>query len=284
MGNKSFDYINKQKEKYEKIIAEKDQKINELEAKALKLETQYNEIRQELYDVGSGKGTIHKLEKQITSQKRENKTLENKIKELDGSKLISYFSEERQELIRKIKALSFNNSIFNNLAFKFKDGLENVIEIAYRIRTNSVGDMDYFTFVFRDDIVGLFEKMLKVVINEEGNSATYFLVKIISKEYKIPKQYLTKIPNLNNEQVIRNTLSLINIQTTGYHGSGINQKSLKYDKDTEEMVKPDRFLRLSNEDQLTAIFTLLEFMYFVFTNKDSESNLLCIAQNWFKTI
>jgi len=284
MGNKSFDFLNKQKEKYEKIIIDKDKEIKELKEKVDKLQSQYDKIRQELYDSGNGKGAVHKLEREISDQKRENKTLENKLKNLDGSKLIATFTPERQELIKRIKALNFNNSIFNNLAFKFKDGLDNVIEIAYRIKTKQIGDMDYFTFVFRDDIVGLFEKMLGVVLKGSAPSASNYLVGIIDGRFIIPKQYIDKIPALKDKKILQNTLYLINIQTTGYHGSKIKNKSLKYDRENEEMVKPDAFLNLSSEDQLNAIFTLLEFMYFVFTNKDSESNLLCVAQSWFKTI
>ena len=164
--------------------------------------------------------------------------------------------------------------MFNSLAVRFINGLDNVIEIAALIKQNKAEDMDFFTYVFRDNIVGLLEKMLKAVLNKSCDSASKYLVNLVNGNYTFPKEYLNRMPNLKNKEVLRNILYLINLQTEGYHGTQNNLKHVIIDKETNEKRKTDRFLNLSNEDQLNAIFTLLEFMYDVFTNKDSEFNLI----------
>lgn len=283
MGN-SYDKLNKEKEKHAKEIESRDAKIVELQTKVTKLEAEVKDLRKRLYDAGEGKGEKARLESIITTQKREKKTLENKLKDLDGSKLISSFNAERQDLIKKIKNLKFKNSIFNSLAYKFKDGLDNVIEIAYRIKNNYVDDMDYFTFVFRDDIVGLLEKMLKLLLGKSELSASKYLVKIRDGAYQLPKLYYDHVPNLKKKEVVNNILDLINLESTGYHGSNMKVNHLVTNKETKEKEHPNKFLNLDNEAQLTAIFTLLEFMYDVFSNKDHETNLMALSASWFKTI
>lgn len=280
-----YDQIVKTKEKYNKTINEKEKEIEELKKRISTLEKSNNELRKKLYDAGEGKGEVSRLKKIIHTHKRENETLNNIIKNLDGSKLISSFSPERQALIKKIKKLEFeNNSIFNKLAIKFKDGLDNVIEIAYRIKANQINDMDYYTFVFRDDIVGLLEKMLRTILKKQEDSASKFLVKMFEGTYKLPNKYYIKNPKLKDKVVINNILYLINLESTGYHGSKSKYKKVNYNQNTNELDKPDKFLNLDNESQLIAIFTLLEFMYDVFTNEDYEQNLLLISASWFKTI
>lgn len=281
----SYDKINQLKTKYEAQLSDKDKEIADLNKKLDTLQGKYDTLRKEMYEAGQGKGKVNQLKNEIVAKERDNRTLQNKLRELDGSKLISQFSLERQELISKIKKLSFpNNSIFNSLAIKFKDGLDNVIQLAYLIKTKKDKDMDYFTFVFRDDIVGLLEKMLRVVIGKKEDSASKYLVKLMNREYMLPNQYYVDNPSFKKKTVIENVLKLINLESTGYHGTNKTRRSLQVDSDTKELVKPDAFLNLNNEDQLEAIFTLLEFMYYVFTNKDHETNLLNISHYWFKTI
>lgn len=279
-----YDLINKQKVKYEAKIQEKDAEILNLNKKLEELQNKHDALRKEMYEAGLGKGKINELKGYLVAAERDNRTLKNQLEELNDSKIIKTFSSDRQELIQRITKLKLNNSIFDSLAYKFKDGLSNVIQLAYRIKNKIGTDMDYFTFVFRDDIVGLLEKMLRVVLNAKEESATRYLVKIRDSIYSFPKQYSASIPALKNKNVIDNILKLINLETTGYHGKEIGQKKLFTDKETGQLIKPDPFLNLSNEEQLDAIFTLLEFMYFVFTNKDYETNLLSISQYWFKTI
>lgn len=174
--------------------------------------------------------------------------------------------------------------MFNSLALRFINGLDNVIEIAALIKSGTAEDMDFFTYVFRDNIVGLLEKMLKVVLNKSCDSASKYLVNLCNGNYTFPKDYLARIPNLKNIVILNNILYLINLQTEGYHGTQTNLKHVIIDKETQEKRKTDRFLNLSNSDQLDAIFTLLEFMYDVFSNKDHEINLLSIGSNWYKTM
>jgi len=280
----NYDQINKLKEKHKKEIEARDAEIEKLKQLADKLQSERDKYRQDLYDLGAGKGHINSLKKQLVDKDRKNKTLENKLKDIDGSKLIATFSEDRQALIKKIKSLKFNNSIFNSLATKFIDGLDNVIKIAYRIKNGYVDDMDYFTFVFRDDIVGLLEKMFRALINKSEPSASKYLVKLRDKVYQLPKEYYDRIPNLKKMDVIDNILGLINLESTGYHGSNMKVNHLVTNKETNEKENPHKFLNLDIDSQLTAIFTLLEFMYDVFTNKDSEIILYSISSSWFKTI
>lgn len=283
MGN-SYDQINKLKAKYSIELEAKDKEIRELKEKLSNLEIKYKDAKKQLYDAGEGKGERHRLEKEIVAHKRDKATLQNQIKELSGEKLISTFIPERQELIRKIRKLQFNVKLFNYLAKRFNDGLDNVIEVAALIKNNTVEDMDYFTFVFRDNIVGLLEKMLKVVLDKSEDSASKYLVKLSNGVYQFPKDYYLRIPELKNKEKLTNILYLINLQTTGYHGTQTYLKHNIKDKETNIERKPDRFLNLSNEDQLDAIFTLLELMYDVFTNKDYEQNLMIIATSWYKTL
>ncbi len=281
----NYDQINKIKEKYKKEIDSLQSEISSLKEKLTKLEDENNKLRKDLYDVGEGKGAVNRLKKEMHAKDVEYATLKNKMHDIDGSKLINTFSNERKELINKIKALKFeNNSIFNSLVFKFKDGLDNVIEIAYRIKHGFVDDMDYFTFVFRDDIVGLLEKMLGAVLNKSESSAAKYLVKLRDDKYSFPKQYYVRIPKLKDKNVINNILYLTNLQTTAYHGTQDNLKHLVRNHETNEKELPDKFLNLNSDAQLEAIFTLLEFMYDVFTNSDHEVNLISVSQNWFKTI
>lgn len=281
----SYDQINKIKNKYESIIKEKDEKILDLENKLSKAENKNDELRKKLYDAGEGKGEQNRLKRQLVAQERENKTLQNQLSDLSGEKIIKTFSEERQELIRKIKRLNFSNySMFNSLALRFINGLDNVLEIAYLIKKNSAEDMDFFTYVFRDNIVGLLEKMLKVVLGKNEDSASKYLVKLSNGSYLFPKDYYVRMPRLKNNEIINNILALINLQTTGYHGTQLKNKHLVKDRETQEIRKMDKFLNLTNEAQLDAIFTLLEFMYDVFTNKDHESNLMVICTSWFTTM
>ena len=283
MGS-SYDQINKLKDKYNKEIAIKDEKIASLTSELKKSEEKNAELRKKLYDAGEGKGEQHRLKNIINAQERENKTLQNKLKDLSGESLISSFIPKRQELIRNIKKLKFNNSMYNSLALRFINGLDNVIEIAALIKQNKAEDMDFFTYVFRDNIVGLLEKMFKAVLSKPADSASKYLVNLVNGNYIFPKDYLVRIPNLKNKVVLTNMLYLINLQTEGYHGTQSNLKHVIIDKETNEKRKTDRFLNLSNEDQLNAIFTLLEFMYDVFTNKDHEINLLNICASWYKTL
>lgn len=282
--NNSYNQINKVKEKYNEQLKAKDEEISSLKDKLQKSEEKVNELRKKLYDAGEGKGEQHRLKKIITSQERENKTLQNRISDLSGEKLISTFSKDRQELIYKIKKLNFDVSIYNSLALRFINGLENVIEIAALIKNNSADDMDFFTFVFRDNIVGLLEKMLKVVLAKSEDSASKYLAKLSSGVYSFPKDYYDRIPELKNKTVLTNILYLINLQTTGYHGTKTCYKHISINKETKQVIKMDQFLNLSNNDQLNAIFTLLKFMYDVFTNSKYEENLMVIATSWYKTI
>lgn len=281
----SYDRINQLKAKYEAQLKEKEEKIAELQKKNEELEDKNRTLRQEMHNAGLGKSKVHQLKSELVAKEREYKTVKNKLRELDGSKLISTFSSERQELIAKIRKLKFdNNNIFNALAFKFKDGLDNIIQLAYRIENKMDNDMDYFTFVFRDDIVGLLEKMLRVVLKTSEDSASKYLVKINNGDLSFPKEYYSSIPSLKDKKTIENVLKLINLESSGYHGTKSSRRKLQKDHETDELVMPDAFLNLTNEEQLEAIFTLLKFMYFVFTNKDNEVNLLSISQYWFTTI
>ena len=219
------------------------------------------------------------------AKERENKSLSNQIAELNGSKLIKKFSPERQQLIKRIKDLKFDNfPMFNSLAYRFKNGLDDVIEIAALIKQGGANDMDFFTYVFRDNIVGLLEKMLKVILNKTEDSAAKYLVKLANGVYQFPKDYYVRIPELKNKNVLTNILYLVNLQTTGYHGTQAKLKHVYIDNETQEIKKTDRFLNLSSDEQLTAIFTLLQFMYDVFTNKERESNLMVIGASWYKTL
>lgn len=280
---KIYNQINKVKDKYQNEIDTLNKQILELKNKIADLEKKNQDLREERYKAGEGKGERNRLENIIVSQEREKKTLQNKLRDLDGSKLISSFSPERQELIRRIRSLSFNNHIYNSLLLKFKDGLNNVIEIAYRIKNKQIVDIDYYTFVFRDDIVGLLEKMLRVLTNKNERSATEYIVKLRNNEIALPNKYYKRIPNLKDKDVMTNVLYLINLQSAGYHGTHIKYERMMFDKETDGFSKPERFLELDINSQLTAIFTLLEFMYEVFSNEDREDNLLFISNNWFLT-
>lgn len=281
----TYDQINKIKEKYEKLLSEANEKINELTAKLDEANLKVDELRKKLYDAGQGKGEVNKIKGELNKAIRDKRTVENKLKEVDGSKLINQFSPERQELINRINNLHFENKIYDSFAVKFKNGLKDVIELAYRIKVNYVNDMDYYTFVFRDNIVSLFEKMLHLVTGKKKeNSATKFLQKIFSGDYEIEKDYTKNIPELKNPKVLSNMISLLNVQSTAYHGSNSTNKNTLYTNENAEQVKSNKFLLLDSADQLTAIFTLLKFMYHFFTCADAEMNLITLSSCWFKTI
>lgn len=281
----TYDQINKIKEKYEKLLSEANERINELTAKLDEANLKVDELRKKLYDAGQGKGEVNKIKGELNKAIRDKRTVENKLKEVDGSKLINQFSPERQELINRINNLHFENKIYDSFAVKFKNGLKDVIELAYRIKVNYVNDMDYYTFVFRDNIVSLFEKMLHLVTGKKKeNSATKFLQKISSGDYEIEKDYTKNIPELKNPKVLSNMISLLNVQSTAYHGSNSTNKTTLYTNENAEQVKSNKFLLLDSADQLTAIFTLLKFMYHFFTCDDVEMNLITLSACWFKTI
>lgn len=280
----SYDQQNKLKAKYEAILKQKDEEIESLKIKNKELEDKYNALRKEMHDAGLGKGKVNQLKSELVAKERERKTAENKIKELDDSKYISVFSSERQELIGRIKKLSFNIDKHNCLAVKFKDGLKNVIKLAYLIETKKIKDMNYFTYVFRDDIVGLFEKMLREVLNAKEESASKYLVKINNGLLSFPKDYYINLPKLKDKNVMVNILKLINLESSGYHGTKQNRRKLQKNIENDELVNPEAFLNISNEEQLEAIFTMLEIMYYVFTNKNNEVVLSSISQYWYTGI
>lgn len=281
----SYDQINRIKEKYEKLLSEANGKINELNAKLDEANLKVDEYRKKLYDAGQGKGEVNKIKGELNKAIRDKKTVENKLKEVDGSKMINQFSPERRELINRINNLHFENKIYDSFAVKFKNGLKDVIELAYRIKNNYVNDMDYYTFVFRDNIVSLFEKMLHLTTGKKKeNSATRFLQKIVSGSYSFDKEYTKEIPELKDTNILSNIMNLLNLQTTAYHGSNSTNKTTLYTNETTEQVKSGKFLLLKSDEQLLAIFTLLKFMYYFFTCKEWEMNLITLSACWFKTI
>lgn len=280
----TYDKVNKIKEKYEKDLKHRDLQIEILTNKLNEAEEEVKKLRKQLYDAGEGKGEQNRLKKIINNQEREKKTLQNQLYDLSGEKLINTFSPERQNLIRNIKALEFPYSMFNSLALRFINGLDNVIEIAARIQKGYAEDMDFFTYVFRDNIVSLLEKMLKEILNKSEESASKYLVKLANGNYRFPKDYYKRIPELKNKETLNHILYLINLQTTGYHGTKTKYKHVVVNKDTNEVTKTDKFLNLTKEQQLNAIFTLLEFMYDVFSNNDHESNLFAISKSWYTTM
>lgn len=280
----TYDKFNKIKEKYENDLKQKNLQIDSLTTKLKESEEEVKKLRKQLYDAGEGKGEQNRLKKIINSQERENKTLQNQLLDLSGEKLIKTFSSERQNLIRSIKALNFPYSMFNSLALRFINGLDNVIEIAALIQKGYAEDMDFFTYVFRDNIVSLLEKMLKEILNKPEDSASKYLVKLAGGTYKFPKEYYKRIPELKDKERLTHILYLINLQTTGYHGTKTKYKRVVVDKDTNEVRKTDKFLNLEKDQQLDAIFTLLEFMYDVFSNNDHESNLMAISKSWYTTM
>ena len=280
----TYDQINKVKEKYEKQLNDANAKIDDLTTKLAKANQEIDDYRRKLYEVGEGKGEVNKAKKEIHGMKVEMKTMENKLKEIDGSKMISQFSPKRKELIEKINNLKFENKIFNSFAVKFQSGLKDVIQIAYRIKIGSADDMDFYTFVFRDNIVGLFDKMLHIVTGGKADSATKHIKSIIAKNYSFPKEYLTAIPALKDIDVLGNIIHLLNCQTISYHGSSSTIRNMVYNSETNDYEKSNKFLTLDTEKQLEAIFTLLEFMYYFFSSVDSEINLINLSSCWFKTI
>lgn len=280
----AYDKINKIKEKYENDLKKKDLQIEVLTNKVNEAEEEIKKLRKQLYDAGEGKGEQNRLKKIINNQERENKTLQNQLLDLSGEKLIKTFSPERQTLIRNIKSLNFPYSMFNSLALRFINGLDNVIEIAALIQKGYAEDMDFFTYVFRDNIVSLLEKMLKEILSKPEDSASKYLVKLANGTYQFPKDYYKRIPELKDKERLTHILYLINLQTTGYHGTKTKYKHVVIDKDTNEVKKTDKFLNLTKEQQLDSIFTLLEFMYDVFSNNDHERNLMAIAKSWYTTM
>lgn len=280
----NYDKNNKIKEKYESLLKEKEVQINALQAKVDKLSNSNDELRKKLYDAGQGKGEVNKYKKEVTAARRDLATAENKLKEVDGSKLISQFSQERQNLVKNINNIHFDNKIYDALATKFKSGLREVIEIAYRIKMNYADDMDFYAFSFRDNIVGLFEKMLHLVTGEKSNSASSYMRGIISKKYSFEKNYTKAIPLLTDDETLTNILYLLELQTDAYHGNNQNAINTLHKSGGSENKKSVRFFNLDNEKQLNAIFTLLEFMYLFFSCEDWEDNLLHLSSCWFKTI
>lgn len=280
----SYDQQNKIREKYKAQVESLSKENETLKEKLSSSEEEIKELRKKLYDAGEGKGEVNRLKKEKHKIEVDYKTLQNQYDLLSGEKLIKTFKPERQQLIKNIKNLHFNVSIYNYLALRFQNGLDNVIELAALIKEKTAKDMDFYTFVFRDNIVGLLEKMLRVVLAQKEESATKYLVKLINGVYKFPKDYYQRIPELKKKECLVNILALINLQTTGYHGTKMSLKHIIINKNTNEVLKTDRFLNLSSHDQLDAIFTLLKLMYDIFTNKENEQNLMVIATSWYKTI
>ncbi len=281
---KEYDKVNKIKEEKNKEIARLNEEINALKEKNEKLEAKNKELRQKLHDAGEGKSEVSRLKNQLTEKERNERTLQHRLDEAEGKHILSIFTKERQELILKIRKLHYSNSIFNSLAYKFQDGTENVIQIAYKIKNNSVGDMDFYTFVFRDDIVGLLEKILRILTKSIKTSASYYLLDLRDNKCKLPNKYYKAVPKLQNTKVIGDILSLINIESKAYHGSTVKEKRVIYDEEDDSTKKYYDFLNVNRTDQLTAIFTLLEFIYYFFTCDDHEQNLINLSSYWFKTI
>lgn len=280
---KDYDRINKIKEEKNKEIQALKDQITTLEEKLKKAEEKNQELRQKLYDAKEGKGESNRLKRIIVEKERNEKTLQNKLDKSEGKHILSTFSKENQELILKIRKLEYSTSMFNSLAYKFKDGTENVIQIAYRIKLNSADDMDFYTYAFRDDIVGLLEKILRILTQVKKSSASNYLVDLVEGKLKLPNEYLKAVPTLNDKTVLENILSLTNIQSTAYHGSRMKEKRVFINEDGSKRKYSD-FLNVSKEEQLKAIFTLLRFIYYFFTSKNYEQNLINLSSYWYKTL
>lgn len=280
---KDYDRINKIKEEKNKEIQALKDQITTLEEKLKKAEEKNQELRQKLYDAKEGKGESNRLKRIIVEKERNEKTLQNKLDKSEGKHILSTFSKENQELILKIRKLEYSTSMFNSLAYKFKDGTENVIQIAYRIKLNSADDMDFYTYAFRDDIVGLLEKILRILTQVKKSSASNYLVDLVEGKLKLPNEYLKAVPTLGDKTVLENILSLTNIQSTAYHGSRMKEKRVFINEDGSKRKYSD-FLNVSKEEQLKAIFTLLRFIYYFFTSKNYEQNLINLSSYWYKTL
>lgn len=280
---KDYDKINKIKEEKNKEIEALKKEIEDLKGKLEKSEEKNDELRKKLFDAKEGKGENSRLKKIITEKERNEKTLQNKLDKSEGKHILSTFSKENQELILKIRKLEYNNSIFNSLAYKFKDGTENVIQIAYRIKLKSADDMDFYTYAFRDDIVGLLEKILRILTQVKKSSASNYLVDLVDGKLKLPAEYIKAVPALQEKNVLNNILSLTNIQSVAYHGSRIKEKRVFVNEDGTKRKYSD-FLNVSSDEQLKAIFTLLKFIYYFYTSKNYESNLLNLSSYWYKTL
>ncbi len=282
---KSYDKTNKIQNKLNDVIKQKDDEILKLQNENDKLKTKVDELRKEKFDAGQGKGEVNHLKSVITDLQRDIATLKNKVKKLEGNETLSHFSVEQKRLIKNIRSLSYPKwPDIDALAIKFQLGLDNVIQVAYKIKINSISDRDYYTYLFRDDIVALLEKVLRVLTSTCEASASYYLLNLMSGKIKLPAKFYKKVPLMGDKKVLEHILWLVNLESKGYHGSKEKEKRVLVDEETNERKKYINFFNLSSEEKLTTIFTMLEFIYSVFVDDDKETYLQSVSSCWYKTL
>lgn len=282
---KSYDKTNKIQNKLNEVIQQKDDEIAKLTKENEKLKLKNDELRKEKFDAGLGKGEINRLKSVINDLQRDIATLKNKVKKLEGNEILAHFSNEQKRLIKNIRNLSYPKwPDIDALATKFQLGLDNVIQVAYKIKLNSISDRDYYTYLFRDDIVALLEKILSVLTNTIDSSASFYLLNLINGKVKLPPRFYKAVPLMEDKKVLEHILWLVNLESKGYHGSKEKDKRIFVDEETNEKKKYINFFNLSNEEKLTTIFTMLEFIYAVFVDKDQETYLQAVSSCWYKTL
>ncbi len=282
---KSYDKTNKIQNKLNEVIQQKDDEIAKLTKENEKLKLKNDELRKEKFDAGLGKGEINRLKSVINDLQRDIATLKNKVKKLEGNEILAHFSNEQKRLIKNIRNLSYPKwPDIDALATKFQLGLDNVIQVAYKIKLNSISDRDYYTYLFRDDIVALLEKILSVLTNTIDSSASFYLLNLINGKVKLPARFYKAVPLMEDKKVLEHILWLVNLESKGYHGSKEKDKRIFVDEETNEKKKYINFFNLSNEEKLTTIFTMLEFIYAVFVDKDQETYLQAVSSCWYKTL
>ena len=282
---KSYDKTNKIQTKLNEVIQQKDDEIAKLTKENEKLKAKVDELRKEKFDAGLGKGEVNHLKSIITDLQRDIATLNNKVKKLEGNEVLAHFTNEQKRLIKNIRSLSYPKwPDIDALAIKFQLGLDNVIQVAYKIQINSISDRDYYTYLFRDDIVALLEKILSVLTNTIEASASYYLLNLMNGKVKLPSRFYKAVPLLEDKKVLEHILWLVNLESKGYHGSKEKEKRVFVDEETNEKKKFINFFNLTNEEKLTTIFTMLSFIYAVFTDKDKETYLQAVSSCWYKTL
>ena len=148
----SYDKINAQKEKYQKIIDDLNEKLNKANEQIHNLKEELSQIKYERFQDKRGVGEVDKLKKQVAILEKE---VEKYKTTSFKNESYEVFSKERQELIKNIKNLSSKHQHISDIFHKFQTGTNQILSVAKIAKKRTLTIRDCYTHTFRDTLICL---------------------------------------------------------------------------------------------------------------------------------
>lgn len=273
----SYDKINAQKEKYQKIIDDLNEKLNKANEQIHNLKEELSQIKYERFQDKRGVGEVDKLKKQVAILEKE---VEKYKTTSFKNESYEVFSKERQELIKNIKNLSSKHQHISDIFHKFQTGTNQILSVAKIAKKRTLTIRDCYTHTFRDTLICLLEKTMQVLSGKMTRNLNSILYDCLNKKIEINDEFLKEIPQLKDKNTYRRLQYLVYLENVAFHGYVADTKMHKNEPVIESEIETEQFLKLSKKDQLDTFFTLLQILYTAFTSNSSEYILTQISGCW----